>query len=382
MAQTVIGIFDNPNQAQNAVQQLVSSGISRDNIDIANASASDNTSIDYNNDDNDGIGGFFSSLFGMDDDNSRKYSHVARRGTTVTVHTQSNEESERAADLLDQYGAVDIDEQAARYGYTGSTGATTSGVGLGASDMGTGTVGMGMGATNMGMGTTDLTPSGSTSTGMNSVNMNTGAADITAGTTGMSTGTTGMDMGAGTTGMDMGTGATTGNTFTNSDMDNDLTDVNRNNLNSDQTIQVIEENLQVGKREVETGGVRLRSRIVERPVEEHLRLREERINIQRTPVNRPASSADLNNFQEGTIEMTEHAEVPVVNKEARVVEEVTLGKEVTEHDEVVRDTVRNTEVDVDNLSSDADNLRTGNQSFLDDDDRTSTDTGRNSGLGL
>jgi len=352
MSQTVIGIFDNSNQAQNAVQQLVSSGISRDNIDLANASAGDSTTTDYNdNDDNDGIGGFFSSLFGMDDDSSQKYSHVARRGCTVTVHTQSRDEAERAADLLDQYGAVDVDEQAARYGYSGTTGATTSGVGLGASDMGTGSVGMGMGATNMGMGTTDLTPSGTTSTGMNSVNMNTGAADIT-------------------------TGSTTGSTY------ND-TDVNRNNLDTNQAIQVIEENLQVGKREVETGGVRVRSRIVERPVEEHLRLREERINIQRNPVNRPVSDADLNNFREGTIEMTEHAEVPVVNKEARVVEEITLGKEVTEREEVISDTVRKTEVDVDNLSGDANSLRTDN-TYLNDDDSSTTDTDRNrtGGLGL
>jgi len=353
MAQTVIGIFDNANQAQNAVQQLVSSGISRDNIDLANASASGSTTTDYNDNDsnNDGIGGFFSSLFGMDDDDSQKYSHVARRGTTVTVHTQSRDEAERAADLLDQYGAVDVDEQAARYGYAGTSGATTSGVGLGAAGMGTDSVRTGMGATNMGMGTTDLTPSGTTSTGMNSVNMNTGATDVTT-----------------------GTGVTS---------DADFNTTNRNNLDTDQSISVIEENLQVGKREVETGGVRLRSRIIERPVEEHLRLREEHVNVQRNPVNRPVSDADLNNFREGTIEMTEHAEVPVVNKEARVVEEISLGKEVTERDEVVKDTVRKTEVDVDNLSSNADNLRTGtNNQYLDDD---TTDTDRNrtgGGLGL
>ena len=40
----------------------------------------------------------------------------------------------------------------------------------------------------------------------------------------------------------------------------------------------------------------------------------------------------------------------MVNKEARVVEEVSLNKEVEERDEVVRDTVRKTEVDVENLN--------------------------------
>ncbi len=116
-------------------------------------------------------------------------------------------------------------------------------------------------------------------------------------------------------------------------------------------IPVIEENLQVGKREVFTGGVRLRSRIVERPVEESLRLREENVTIERTPVNRPATSADLANFQGTQIEMTESAEVPVVSKEARVVEEVSLGKEVQERTETISGTVRKTEVDVENIGT-------------------------------
>jgi stress response protein YsnF len=48
-------------------------------------------------------------------------------------------------------------------------------------------------------------------------------------------------------------------------------------------------------------------------------------------------------------------EVPVVNKEARVVEEVTLNKEVNEREETVRDTVRNTEVDVEKTDGDKTN---------------------------
>ncbi|PIQ21175.1 MAG: hypothetical protein COW65_10720, partial [Cytophagales bacterium CG18_big_fil_WC_8_21_14_2_50_42_9] len=99
-----------------------------------------------------------------------------------------------------------------------------------------------------------------------------------------------------------------------------------NQVNADVTgekaIPVIEENLQVGKREVETGGARISSRIVEQPIEENITLREEHVQVERNPVNRPVSDADLNNFREGEIELTEHAEVPVVNKEARVVEEI------------------------------------------------------------
>ena len=155
--------------------------------------------------------------------------------------------------------------------------------------------------------------------------------------------------------------------------DSDYTAANttRDLTDNDTSIPVIEENVEIGKREVETGGARISSRIVEEEVEENITLREEHINVERTPVNRPATNADINAFREGEIELTEHAEVPVVNKEARVVEEVTLDKEVTERDEVIRDTVRKTEVDVENLDTDINRPRT------DDDDTYLTDEERN-----
>ena len=115
---------------------------------------------------------------------------------------------------------------------------------------------------------------------------------------------------------------------------------------TEESIPVIEEEMEVGKREVVTGSVRVRSRIVERPVEEKLRLREEHVTVDRKPVNRPATEADFQNVKEGELELTEHEEVPVVNKEARVVEEVELKKEAREREEKVRDRVRATEVDV------------------------------------
>jgi uncharacterized protein (TIGR02271 family) len=126
----------------------------------------------------------------------------------------------------------------------------------------------------------------------------------------------------------------------------------RTDSEENRSIPVIEEQLRVGKETVETGGARLRSRIVERPVEENLRLREERVTVERNTVDRPATDADLTSFQEGEIEMIERSEVPRVSKEARVVEEITLGKEVEEREETISDTVRRTEVDIENLSKD------------------------------
>lgn len=121
--------------------------------------------------------------------------------------------------------------------------------------------------------------------------------------------------------------------------------------NADETVKVIEEKLEVGKRSLQTGGKRLRSRIVERPVQEELRLREERVTVNRTAVNRDATDADLAAFKEGEIEMVESSEVPVVNKQARVVEEVSLSKEVTERNETIKDTVKKTEVNVEDIKS-------------------------------
>ncbi len=254
MTHTVIGIFDSLSEAQTAIQQLVSSGFAQQNIDVSaqDATSATTTGTSSQAGEHDGIGGFFKSLFGGSDEH-QAYAHVARRSTVVTVHAQSQAEAQRAADVLDRYGAVDVNERAARYGYTGTTGTAA---------------------------TTDTTA-------------NVGTA-----------------------------------------------------------IPIIEEDIVVGKRVVETGGVRLRSRIVERPVEEHLRLRQEHIHVTRTPVNRPVTEADRVALQGGTIEAIEHAEVPVVAKEARIVEEVRLTKDVEEREEIIRDTVRSTDVDVEKLRTD------------------------------
>ncbi len=298
MALTVIGVFDNASEAQKAVEQLVSGGFSRSAIDLSaqTGSFSDTTTtdgtmvpdrhtntsgtrteelVDDTKDVGSSIGGFFSSLFGDDSDEKNTYADVADRHSLVTVHAMTDDEAERAADILDEAGAIDVNEKAAEYGYK-----------------------------------------------------------------------------AATTGTGMVAGAMTAMPATSP-------------VDGDQTIKVIQEDLQVGKRTVETGGVRVRSRIVSKPVEESVRLREERVTLQRNPVNRVATAADLNAFKEGEISLTEHAEVPVVNKEARVVEEISVGKQVNEREEVIRDTVRNTEVDVEDTTG-----KTTTRTGLDSDDVT------------
>ena len=240
---TVIGIFENTNEAQEAKAYLEANGFSGDNVDIStNGSSAYSTTTTTGTNQEEGFGNKISNFFGNlfdDEDDAKMHTDAALKGTTVTVHTRTEDETLQAVQILDNYGAVDVNEYAEK----------------------------------------------------------------------------------------ARTGADSGK------------------------IQVIEENLQVGKREVETGGVRLRSRIVERPVEESIRLREEHVNVERTPVDRVATEADFANFKEGTVEEIEHAERPVVAKEARVVEEVSLGKNVSEREETISDTVRHTEVDTETLDS-------------------------------
>jgi len=114
-------------------------------------------------------------------------------------------------------------------------------------------------------------------------------------------------------------------------------------------IPVVEEQLQVGKRQVQRGGARVYTHVTERPVDEQVRLREEHVTVDRRPVDRPASEADMGAFKEGSFEVTETAEEAVVGKQARVVEEVVVGKEATERMETVHGTVRRTDVDVEPL---------------------------------
>jgi uncharacterized protein (TIGR02271 family) len=120
--------------------------------------------------------------------------------------------------------------------------------------------------------------------------------------------------------------------------------------NEKEVLPVVEEQLHVGKRQVERGGVRIYSHVTERPVEEQVNLREEHVVVDRRPVDRPVTGNEPGLFQEGSFEVTERSEEAVIGKEARVVEEVVVGKTVTERTETVRDTVRRTDVDVEQIS--------------------------------
>lgn len=111
-------------------------------------------------------------------------------------------------------------------------------------------------------------------------------------------------------------------------------------------IPVVEERLNVGKRVAESGRVRVRSYIVETPVEEQVTLRDETVHVERRPVDRAPTAADEALFEDKVIEATEMREQAVVSKDARVVEEVGIRKDAGQRTETVTDKVRRTEVEV------------------------------------
>ena len=152
MSQTVIGFFDDQSDVQQAIQQLQSRGISRDRIDISRGATaagsgnrhtassevnpvsgserdensvrrtSDGRTVDPDGRNTNAITDFFNNLFGKHDDNdddTGRFRHVANGAAAiVTVHAQSREEAERVADILDDCGAVDVNERASQSGYS------------------------------------------------------------------------------------------------------------------------------------------------------------------------------------------------------------------------------------------------------------------------
>ena len=283
MPKTVVALFDDYSDAQQAVDALIAEGFRREDVNITSRDAGptggayDNASRAEDADDNrsfgDKVSHFFGSLFGTEDEDYKDhYSEAVRRGgAVVTVNTDERMVA-RATDILDRYDPADIDERAAYYRESGYTGFDAS------------------------------TPA-----------------------------------------------------YTDEEVASERESYrNRLDDRGEVRIPVVEEGIDVGKREVRRGGVRVHNRIEEVPVEQDVRLREERVHVDRRPVDRPVTDADFDTFKEGTIEVTETAEEPVVSKRARVAEEVVINKEVGERTETVRDTVRRTDVDVEDIEGDRD----------------------------
>jgi uncharacterized protein (TIGR02271 family) len=118
----------------------------------------------------------------------------------------------------------------------------------------------------------------------------------------------------------------------------------------EESVPVVEEELSISKRQVGRGGVRVSTRVSEKPVEKTVRLREEEIEVERTKADRALSPEEADRaFEERTVEITATGEEVEVEKEARVVGEVALSKRTEEREQKVKDTVRRSEVEVEKI---------------------------------
>jgi len=298
---TLTAFFDQIDKADAAHQRLIDLGIPGASIRITGGDDYVGRA-DYRED-----RGFWDGLldFFFPSEDAATYAEGLRRGGyLMTVAGVSSDQYDRVLDILDYEGSVDLDERATswrREGWGGTDGLTDNGADIGDTSAGSS---MGAGASASGF---------------------SGTASPDRGTLGKA----GWREGQAATSR---TGAGTG----------------------DETIPVIEERLRVGKRDVNVGRVRVRSYVVEEPASAEVSLRQERVEVERRPVDRPVGAGENDPFVDRTIEAEEHAEEAVIGKEARVTEEIGLRREAEERTETVSDTVRRTEVEVeDDRDSDA-----------------------------
>jgi uncharacterized protein (TIGR02271 family) len=113
----------------------------------------------------------------------------------------------------------------------------------------------------------------------------------------------------------------------------------------DEVLRLAEEQLQVGKKMIETGRTRVRRFVTEREASADVTLHEEHAELLRRAVNDP-KFADTIDWADREIEVVETAEQALVNKTARIVEEVSLKKIGKDHVETIKDKLRRQQVEV------------------------------------
>lgn len=162
--------------------------------------------------------------------------------------------------------------------------------------------------------------------------------------------------------------------FNQQDMDRERSQYASNINQGDETrIPTVEEELRVGKRQVNRGGVRVHTTVTEQPIEQTHMVRDETVNVERRQANRPATDADMNAaFKEQSFEVNETDEELITDKQARVTGEVVVSKQVEERPETVRDTVRRTDVQTEDLGA-GQTRRTRDFSNFDTDFRNNYD---------
>jgi uncharacterized protein (TIGR02271 family) len=106
----------------------------------------------------------------------------------------------------------------------------------------------------------------------------------------------------------------------------------------DQTIELAEEELRVGKREVERGRAVVRTRVEDRDEIAEAALRQEDVTVERIPVGRPVEAAPQVREEDGVLIVPVLEERLVVTTELVLKEEIRITKK--SRTEMVREPVR------------------------------------------
>ena len=120
------------------------------------------------------------------------------------------------------------------------------------------------------------------------------------------------------------------------------------NSEDQEMLRLAEEQLDVGKRVVESGHTRVRRYVVEKPVDANITLHEEHVEVIRHAISDPAYVTDTD-WSDKTIEVTDTVEEAVVNKTAHVIEEIVIRKQSSDRTQAVHDTVRRQQVLVERM---------------------------------
>jgi stress response protein YsnF len=125
---------------------------------------------------------------------------------------------------------------------------------------------------------------------------------------------------------------------------------------AEERIPVVEEELQIGTREVVRGGARVRTRVEAVPVAQEIELMSEFVRVASRPASRPVSEQELEAgglLRDRVIEIAQVREEAVVSKEVFVREEVVVSKTTERRVEQINETVRRTVVDTEDLGNEA-----------------------------
>lgn len=299
---TITALFDQETKARIAMDDLIEAGVPRGDVRVvpgATDAVSRSTGAYDHHKDEGGFWAALKSIFMPDEDRYTYSEGLARGGSMLTVEA-SDADRARLSDMLERSGAVDLNQREASWRQDGWSGYPTGPrLDEGARD----TASFGRGSASTGIG------------------------DKLATATEDATFAAGSFLGGVEQKVRQAVGA-------------------REDRTDPDYIPVVEERLNVGKRVVDHGRVRLRSYVVETPVQEQVHLHDEIVEVDRRKVDRPLSAHDVDPFAARTVEVDEKGEEVVVNKEARVVEEVSLRKHGVDRTETVNDKVRRTEVEI------------------------------------